>query len=120
MKISDEDIKSYQLGDYRLIQYLIPRTDVISNVRQTVGRITEQILGVKGLTTCKSIQNHRNYQFELSLMKSHDKNKQSSSAWENISDEDYVFFFWKESDPSLIMGSLTPNIEKCFIIEQEF
>ena len=25
-------------------------------------------------------------------MKSHDKNKQSSSAWENISDEDYVFF----------------------------
>ena len=53
-------------------------------------------------------------------MKSHDKNKQSSSAWENISDEDYVFFFWKESDPSLIMGSLTLNIEKCFIIEQEF
>ena len=31
-----------------------------------------------------------------------------------------MFFFWKESDPSLIMGSLTLNIEKCFIIEQEF
>lgn len=30
------------------------------------------------------------------------------------------FFFWKESDTSLIMGSLTPNIEKCFIIEKEF
>ena len=52
-------------------------------------------------------------------MKSHDKNKQSSSAWENVRDEDY-FFFWKESDPSLIMGSLTLNIEKYFIIEQEF
>ena len=55
MKISDEDIKSYQLGDYQLIRYLIPRTDVVSNVRQTVRRITEQILGVKGLSTCKSI-----------------------------------------------------------------
>ena len=55
MKTSDEDIKSYQLGDYQLIRYLIPRTDVVSNVRQTVRRITEQILGVKGLSTCKSI-----------------------------------------------------------------
>lgn len=36
MKTSDEDIKSYQLGDYHLIQYLIPRTDVVSNVWQTV------------------------------------------------------------------------------------
>ena len=55
MKTSDENIKSYQLGDDHLIQYLIPRTDVVSNVQQTVRRITEQILGVKGLTTCKSI-----------------------------------------------------------------
>ena len=93
MKTSDENIKSYQLGDDHLIQYLIPRTDVVSNVQQTVRRITEQILGVKGLSTCKSIQNHRNSQFEVSLVKIHDKNKQSSSAWENVSDEDDVFFW---------------------------
>ena len=33
MKTSDENIKSYQLGDYHLILYLIPRTDVVSNVQ---------------------------------------------------------------------------------------
>ena len=45
MKISDEDLKSYQLGDYQLIRYLIPRTDVVSNVWQTVKKNYRTNLG---------------------------------------------------------------------------
>ena len=47
---SDENIEKYQLGDYKLIQYQILQTNVMRTVWQTVRRITNEILGVKGLS----------------------------------------------------------------------
>ena len=38
----------YQLEDHYLIQYQILQTNMIRMVWQTVRRITEEILGVKG------------------------------------------------------------------------
>ena len=46
---SDENIEKYKLGDYKLIQYQILQTDIMWTVWQTVRRITNKILGVKGL-----------------------------------------------------------------------
>ena len=37
------------LGDYSLIQYQILQTNTIRIIRQTVRRITDEILGVKEL-----------------------------------------------------------------------
>ena len=48
---SDENKIKYQLGDYELIQYQILQIDIIRIAWQTVRRITNEILGVKGLTT---------------------------------------------------------------------
>ena len=45
---SDENKEKYQLGDYQLIHYQILRTVIIRIVWQTVRRITNEILGVKG------------------------------------------------------------------------
>ena len=47
---SGENIEKYQLGDYKLIQYQILQTNVMRTVWQTVRRITNEILGVKGLS----------------------------------------------------------------------
>ena len=44
--ISDEKKEKYQLGGYKLIQYQILQT----NIPRTVRRITNEILGVKGLS----------------------------------------------------------------------
>ena len=38
-----------QLGDYKLIQFQILQTNITRTVWQTVSRITNEILGVKGL-----------------------------------------------------------------------
>ena len=46
---SDENKVKYQLGDYLLIQYQILQIYIITIVWQTVRRITNEILGVKGL-----------------------------------------------------------------------
>ena len=46
-KASDKNKQEYQLGDYELIQY---QTNNTRTVWQTVKRITNEILGVKGLT----------------------------------------------------------------------
>ena len=46
---SDENKEKYQLGDYKLIQYQILQTNITRTVCQTVRRITNEILGVKGL-----------------------------------------------------------------------
>ena len=48
--MSDENKEEYQLGDYKLIQYQIPQTNITRTVWQTVKRITNDILEVKGLT----------------------------------------------------------------------
>ena len=40
--------KKYQLGDYFLIQYQILQTNIARIIHQTVGRIANEILGVKG------------------------------------------------------------------------
>ena len=45
---SDENKEKYQLGDYRLIQYQILQTNITRTVWQTVRRITNEIVGVKG------------------------------------------------------------------------
>ena len=45
---SDEKKEKYQLGDYFLIQYQILQTNIASIIYQTVGRIANEILGVKG------------------------------------------------------------------------
>ena len=50
-----------QLGDYKLIQYQILQISIISILKQTVGRITNEILEVKGLNppqAAKTIWNH--------------------------------------------------------------
>ena len=49
-KASDKNKQEYQLGDYELIQYQILQTNNTRTVWQTVRRITNEILGVKGLT----------------------------------------------------------------------
>ena len=49
--------KKYQLGDYELIQYQILQTDITRTVWQTVRRITNEILGVKGLSQIMFRQN---------------------------------------------------------------
>ena len=41
--------KIYELGDYKLIQYQILQHNITRTVWQTVRRITNEILGVKGL-----------------------------------------------------------------------
>ena len=46
---SDENKEKYQFGDCKLIQYQILQTDITRTVWQTVRRITNEILGVKGL-----------------------------------------------------------------------
>ena len=47
---SNENKEKYQLGDYWLIQLQILQTNIIWIVWQTVRRVTQEILGVKGLT----------------------------------------------------------------------
>ena len=42
--------KKTQLGEYKLIRYQILQIEIISILWQTVRRITNEILGVKGLT----------------------------------------------------------------------
>ena len=54
---SDENEENYQLGDYKLIQYQILQINITRVVRQTVRRITNEILGVKeliGSCACKN------------------------------------------------------------------
>ncbi|RMX41905.1 hypothetical protein pdam_00006655, partial [Pocillopora damicornis] len=48
---SDENKIKYQLGDYESIQYQILQIDIIIIAWQTVRRITNEILGVKGSLT---------------------------------------------------------------------
>ena len=47
-QISDTSKGKYQWEDYWLIQYQILQTYIIRMARQTVRRITKEILGVKG------------------------------------------------------------------------
>ena len=49
-KKSDENKEKDQLGGYKLIQYQILQTNISRTVQQKVRRITNKILGVKGLT----------------------------------------------------------------------
>ena len=49
--------EKYQLGDYQLIQYQILQTNIIRIGWQTVRRITNEILGVKGLNHMRDKQN---------------------------------------------------------------
>ena len=48
-QISYENKERYQLGDYKLIQYQILQTNITRKVWQTVRRVSNEILGVKGL-----------------------------------------------------------------------
>ena len=47
--------KKYRSEDYYLIQYQILPTNITRTVCQTVRRITNEILGVKGLTCTKLV-----------------------------------------------------------------
>ena len=51
--INDGNKEKYQPGDYKLIQYQILQTNITRIVWQTVRRITNEILGIKGLNTVK-------------------------------------------------------------------
>ena len=51
--INDENKEKYQPGGYKLIQYQILQTNITRIVWQTVRRITNEILGIKGLNTVK-------------------------------------------------------------------
>ena len=52
---NDENKEKYQLGDYWLTQYQILQTNIIGIVWQTVRRIANKILGLKGLGWSKSV-----------------------------------------------------------------
>ena len=52
MHTSDENKEKYQLRDYKLIQHQILQR-ITRIVWQTVRRITNEILGIKGLNTVK-------------------------------------------------------------------
>ena len=54
MQTSDENKTKYQSGDYKLIQYQILQTNITRTVWQTVTRITNENLGVKGLNLMQS------------------------------------------------------------------
>ena len=58
---SDENKEKYQLCDYQLILHQILWTNYIRSVKQTVWRITYQILWVKGLTWFSQSWNCKNY-----------------------------------------------------------
>ena len=49
-QMSDENKENYQLWDYKLIQYQILQTNIMRIIWQTVRRISNEILVVKGLT----------------------------------------------------------------------
>ena len=51
LETSDKNEEKYQSGDYKLIQYQILQTNTTRTVWQTVTGITNEILGVKGLTS---------------------------------------------------------------------
>ena len=51
---SDENKEKSYLGDYRLIQYQILQTNIRRTIWQTVRRINNEILGVKGLRNGKN------------------------------------------------------------------
>ena len=53
--LSDENKEKYQLGDFKLTQYQILQFNITRTVWQTVGRITNEILGVKGLLIYTSV-----------------------------------------------------------------
>ena len=59
---SDENKEKYQLRDNRLIQNQILQTNITRTVWQTVRRITNEILGVKGLTGFKQSFSVLNFQ----------------------------------------------------------
>lgn len=46
---NNKKIRKYQLGDYYLMEYQVLKTNIILIIWQTVRRMTEKILGVKGL-----------------------------------------------------------------------
>ena len=58
---SNENKEKYQSGDYKLIQYQILQINITRTVWQTVKRITNEILGVKGLTAVTSWWGWKNY-----------------------------------------------------------
>ena len=59
---SNENKEKYQLGNYKLIPYQILQTNITRTVWQTVRRITNEILGVKGLTGFKQSFSVLNFQ----------------------------------------------------------
>ena len=66
-QISDENKEKYQLGDNKLIQC---QTNITRTVWQTVRRITNEILGVKGLK-----------QMDAQLLRERERNAIRSSGY---------------------------------------
>ena len=48
MQTSDKNKEKYQLWDYQVIQYKILQTNIVRIIWQTVRRITNETVGVKG------------------------------------------------------------------------
>ena len=55
---SDENKEKYQLGDYLLIQYQILKTNITRTIWQTVRRITNEIVGIRGLKWLLYLSSH--------------------------------------------------------------
>ena len=58
MQTSDENKEKHQLWDYYLMQYQILQTNIMRIIWQTVRRIPNEILGIKGLTPLTSTSDH--------------------------------------------------------------
>ena len=99
---SDENKEKYQLGDYKLIQYQIRKTNITRTVRQTVRRITKGILGIKGLRICitRYLKENKPTHGEHTP---HERKWADSSVWKWVSQ-----YFWIASFNILLRVS-DPN-----------
>ena len=57
--------KKHQLGDYYLIQYQLLGDNIIGIVRKTVRRITNEIMGVKGLNYIDDLSRYTVHQSQF-------------------------------------------------------
>ena len=71
--------RKYQLGDYWLIQYQILQTNITRTIWQTVRRIADEILGVKGLRL--SYMSHTFEQMHKTNFKTCTKSGWILTAW---------------------------------------
>ena len=91
---SNENKVKYQLGDYHLIQYQVLQSSIVRIVWQTVGRITNRILGVKGLSvSCLFITTCEGYVFMKFLICLISTGNKSNASEKSVTSGKWKFFY---------------------------